>query len=282
MKFFKSKKGIIITSAIFVIIILLVVRHFINASVVYYKVPYEKQDIADVIRKDNLTDEDFMLIYKQTGISPGVAKELINDKNYEFLEEMNDLYFNEPNSEKIYIAWPVTLQETNTDRRTPLVPLKTGDILITFNTHTLDWRHGHAALVLDGNSNTLLEHMAIGQTSCVTNARSWGDYPAFAVLRYPDEKVSAQAAAYAQEHLIGLEYNILAGFFKKDKSDENKPSSSHCSHIVWQAYKAHGVDIDQNGGIFVTPKDIARSQKLKVVQIYGLNPKDYTSRILEN
>ena len=185
-----------------------------------------------------------------------------------------------PDFKKNYIAYPVTAEERNTKQYTPFVPLKKGDILVTFNTQTLDWRHGHLGLVLNDSGTALLEHMAIGEVSCVTDAFYWGKYPAFIVLRYFDEKVSEKAANYAQENLVGAPYSIFSGIVKKDKTGEEKPTS-HCSHIVWQAYKSQGADIDKNGGLIVTPRDIAMSDDLQVVQIYGLNPKDYTSRILK-
>ena len=99
--------------------------------------------------------------------------------------------------------------------------------------------------------------------------------------QYPEEykNVAEKAAEYAKEHLVGVDYNILSGVLKKDKSDEEVPKSSHCSHIVWQAYKAAGVDIDQTGGMFVTPFNVALSDKLQVVQLYGLNPRKYKNRL---
>lgn len=278
--FLKTKKGKIITVAT-VLLIVLVIRHFYNESLAFHTPSYEKKDISATLNKKNLTDKDFMFIFEQTGVSPGAAKNLIENGEADTLLKLNDLYFEKPDFKKTYIAYPVTVEERNDSQVTPLADIQTGDILVTFNTHTLDWRHGHCGLVLDAEKGLLLEHMAIGQTSCITRLSSWGEYPAFAVLRHPDSKINQKAVKYAQEHLIDIEYNIFAGFFKKDKSDEDKPSSSHCSHIVWQAYKAQGVDIDNNKGIFVTPKNISRSKELKVVQIYGLNPKDYKSRILK-
>ncbi len=280
MNFFKTKKGIIIT-VIAVIILTLIVRHIIAENSVFYKVPYKKVNIESTLDKKKLTDEDYMLIYEQTGVSPGAARELISLGYTDILTELHDLYFKAPDTEKHYIAYPITLEERNKVQNTPLVPLKAGDILVTFNTRTLDWRHGHCGLVLDDYGTTLLEHMSVGNQSCVTSPFEWGTYPAFAVLRYSDKKVAEDAVRYAEEKLVGVDYNIFAGIFKKDKSDEEKLSDSHCSHIVWQAFKTCGVDIDSNGGFIVTPRDIAMSEKLQVVQIYGLNPKDFTSRILK-
>ena len=44
---------------------------------------------------------------------------------------------------------------------------------------------------------------------------------------------------------------------------------TQCAHLVWLAYAAYGYDIDSNGGLIVTPKDIAESELFEVVQIYG-------------
>ncbi len=63
-------------------------------------------------------------------------------------------------------------------------------------------------------------------------------------------------------------------------SDDDTIKSSHCSHIVWQAYMAAGCDIDSDKGFVVTPKDIAMSDELKIVQIFGINPKEYKDRFL--
>ena len=277
MSFLKSKRFQALITALFFVI--LYIRHEYNISQEFYLVGYEKTDISSLIRNEELTDKDYDSIFKNTGVSPKSAEKFIEDSNFGVLDELNDLYFKKPEIERVFVAHPVTVGERNAKQITPVVDLKNGDVLVTFNTHTLDWRHGHCALVIDAEKGILLEHMSIGNPSCLTSVDGWGKYPGFVVLRYPDEKVAQEAVNYAVEHLIGIDYNILAGVIKKDKSDEKIPESSHCSHIVWQAYKAVGVDIDETGGIFVTPENIAMSEKLDVLQIYGLNPKDYKSRL---
>lgn len=280
MKFFKTKKGIIIT-VITVIVLTLLIRHIIAENSVFYKVPYEKVNIANTLEKGNLSDEDFMLIYEQTGVSPWAARELVTSGNTDILKELNNLYFKMPDTKKNYIAYPITLEERNESQNTPIVPLKKGDILVTFNTRTLDWRHGHLGLVLNDSGTMLLEHMAIGQTSCVTDTLYWGTYPSFIVLRYPDSDVAEKAADYASQNLVDIPYDLFTGIFsKKDKTGEEKPGS-HCSHIVWQAYKSAGVDIDNNGGLIVTPRDVSNSKELQVVQVFGINPKKFENRLLK-
>ena len=277
MKPLKTKKVFVIVLALF--FTMLYFRHIKNVNEAFYQVNYPKEDISEVLSKDFLTEEDYNLLFKQTGLSPYVSAKLIENGNKDFLLKMNELYLNTPEIKKDFVAFPVTASERNLHQITPLADLKKGDILVTFNTHTLDWRHGHCGMVLDEEKGILLEHMSIGNLSCLTYANNWGEYPGFVVLRYPEESVSEKAAEYAKEHLVGIDYNILAGVLKKDKSDEKVPESSHCSHIVWQAYKAAGVDIDPNGGIFVTPLNIAMSDKLQVVQLYGLNPEKYKDRL---
>ena len=137
------------------------------------------------------------------------------------------------------------------------------------------------ALVVDSEKNIILEHMSVGNNSILSYAKKWGNYPAFAVLRYPDKIKAKKAAKYAQEKLLDIPYSIFAGLIEKDKSKNDEISSSHCSHIVWQAYKAVGVDLDSNGGRIVTPKDLAKSDKLKLVQIFGLDPKDFNGGLME-
>lgn len=264
-KIFKSRTFYILL----IISLILFIRHIICEKNSYYMPKYEFVKITA-----DSTDEE---IFKYSGLSGKAAEEM--DK--ESLEFLNKLYFKKPKIKKNYILFPFTAEEKVQRRSTPIVPLKNGDILITFNTATLDWRHGHAAIVTDEKRGIMLEHMSIGNNSALSYASKWRKYPHFAVLRHPDEKLASSAAEYANKHLTDIPYSIFAGIVKKDKSDEEKIKSSHCSHIVWQAYKAVGEDIDQNGGIIVTPKDIAMSDKLRVVQIFGLNPEKYKDRILK-
>ncbi len=254
-------------------------RHFYNKTKAFYEVPYEKIDISEIVRKENISDDDYMMIFRQTGVSPYAIREIIQEQNFPLLERLNDLYFEKPKIESNYIAYPITAEEINKTRKTPLVNLKDGDILVSFNTHTFDWRHGHCGIVIDAKNDILLEHMSLGSTSCLTKISDWGRYPGFLVLRYDDESIASRASLYAKENLLNVNYNIFAGLIKKDKSDEIPIDGSHCSHIVWQAYKTLGIDLDSNNGMIVTPKDISMSDSLKVVQIYGIDPEKYFKRL---
>ena len=96
------------------------------------------------------------------------------------------------------------------------------------------------------------------------------------ILRHKNEDISHKAAEYAINNLSGIDYSIFAGLYDKDKSNDKKVDASHCSHIVWQAYKAAGFDIDSDKGKIVTPYDIAMCGDFDLVQIFGINPLNYT------
>ena len=277
MKFYKRK--IFKFAIVFLLLIVAVISwHFYNETLSFYLPDCPKEDISSLISKDNLTDDEYMKLFEQTGISPGALKELAAENNKELPAQLHELYFSVPDHQKNYIAYPITLQERNISQKTPLVPLKKGDILVTFNTMTAEWRHGHCGLVLDDNGNVLLEHAAIGHTSGINASADWGRYPSFVVLRYPDSAVASKAADYAAKNLIDIPYSITAGVLDKDKTGEENPSS-HCSHIVWQAYKSVGVDIDRDQSFIVSPKDVAMSEKLEVVEIFGMDTDDYIKRL---
>ena len=267
----------IIRSRLFLVficaLVLLFIRHFINEKNAYYYPPYKYEEVS-------FSDSDEK-IFKYTGLSPKGAKDILSQGKISVLKKLNTLYFEKPDIKKEYIFFPTTVQESLNNTSVPLVPLYDGDILITFNTHTLDWRHGHASIVTDAERGIILEHMSVGNTSVLSRAEKWGSYPAFAVLRYPQEEKAKLAAEYAKEKLIDVPYSIFAGLWQKDKSKNETVSSSHCSHIVWQAYKAAGIDIDSNGGRIVTPKDIAKSDKLRLVQIFGLNPEEFNFKLMK-
>ncbi len=277
-KFIKSKKAVIL-SILLLIMVILVIRHIYNKDKGYFLPEYERCDISSILTSSSISSEDYDMIFRHTGVSPKVADEIISSGDTDLLLKLNNLYHTNPEYKKVYIAYPVTVEERLKDGITPLVNLKKGDILVTFNTHTLDWRHGHSAIVLDDEGKRILEHASIGNTSCITSAKNWGTYPSFVILRYPDYNIASKAADYAAEHLVDIDYSIFAGIITKDKSKKDTVDTSHCSHIVWQSYKAVGVDIDYDGGPIVTPHDIAMSDKLKVLQIFGMDTSDYTDRL---
>ena len=261
-------KKIIIISAIAVIFF--TARNIYCKTNVYNHCSVQKIPIENILSKIELSDDDYNILSEQTGLHKDAIDDFILSGNKDHIKTIHNLYFENPSYQREDIIFPFIYEERNTKTLTPLAPLKNGDILITFNTSSFDWRHGHCAIVINAENNLILEHVSAGSKSQITDAKLWGSYPSFAVLRYPDEKISQKATQYCIENLLDIDYNIFSGIIKKDKSDETEPISSHCSHIVWQAYMSAGVDIDRDKGSIVTPRDIFNSEKLQAVQLFKI------------
>ncbi len=277
MRFIKSK-GFFIMLAV---LVCLIIRHILCISSAFHLPDYQKNDIS-YIEGGSMNKAQYEDLFMQTGLSPAAADDFIESGDFGSIYALQDGFFEKSKFDKNYIAFPITAEERKPDLPTKMAKLKNGDILVTFNTHTLDWRHGHLGLVTDAEHGIILEHASLGNTSCLSHSSSWGRYPAFAVLRYPDGEIAQKAADFARERLVDIGYSIFAGLKNKDKSNMEQIDSSHCSHIVWQAYMAVGEDIDSNGGRIVTPRDVAMCDKLEAVQIFGLNAEEYKERICRN
>ncbi len=169
--------------------------------------------------------------------------------------------------------------------------IQNGDILISLSTHTLGWRHGHAAIVVDAERGITLEAALWGQPSSTMRLRHWSSYAnslhfrvresvaeeaLFACGIKRDETVTAAtqlgglAAAFAEKYENEVMYGLLTGLGDKSPSPESI-SKTQCAHLVWYAYEHYGVDLDSDGGWLVTPKDIALSDQLAVIDEFG-NP----------
>ncbi len=114
--------------------------------------------------------------------------------------------------------------------------------------------------------------------------------PAWQIEEKMSARLAAQVADYASENLVGIEYHLLtepksqmgaswpAGTASVPEMGEGievtlqeavVPTGTHCAHLVWYAYLQAGIDLDSDGGFFVTPDDILNSPYLEVVQEYG-------------
>lgn len=234
---------------------------------------YARTDIAPLLEKETLTDEDYRALYLQTGLSPYSISTLCREGRKQAILAAQDAFFAEPaicctpNS-------PISCEE-HTDFGAPLLALEDGDILITPCSHTYGWRNGHAALVIDAERGLTLESVVLGQDSCVQRVSKWETYPAVLVLRLRDASADQRAgiAAAARMRLCGVPYGLTVGLLS-DKHPESEPASTHCAHLVWEAYRANGYDLDSTGGRIVTPRDLANSPLLEVKQVYGLHPGD--------
>ena len=97
---------------------------------------------------------------------------------------------------------PVTWEENMVQSHCCVLPsLETGDVLVTKSVHSLGWRHGHCALVVNGEKNLILEATALSTPSCLQPAEVWERYSTIWLLR-PEgftPKQREQLAAYGME-----------------------------------------------------------------------------------
>lgn len=238
----------------------------------YYAPKWEKRDISSVIKKEEKTKEDYEFLFSQTGLGKSAIDELLEKGKEEEIYKFYEQYFKECDYEREFLFFPIVAIEAKTGAPLKIAPLKRGDVLVSLTTHSLGFRHGHAALVSNGETGKIIEHLVLGEVSSYSSIYGWNQYPTFALLRYKNAEIAEKAVDFAEEKLLGIPYNPLAGLIKKDKSGENPISSSHCSHLVWQSFYAAGADIDGNGGKLVMPGDFLKCKDFEIVQIYGIKP----------
>ena len=239
-----------------------------NAAV-HWQPDYEKIDILPLLEKEARTEEDYAVLYAQTGLTKLGIGDLLSMKEYYRILRIQENYFNEYEVTTSSFAPFTYTQKLN--EGVMFTKLRDGDIFISATAFTSWFLYGHSALVVNGAEERVLDAVSIWEDSSLTTIYEFGRYPNFLILRPRlDETIRKEVAAYAKTELIGLPYRLTTGIFSN--KFEEKLSGTHCGHLVWYAYQKFGVDLDSTGGMIVTPKDIANSPKLEVVQSFGFDP----------
>lgn len=231
---------------------------------------YEKRDISPLLLKEERTVQDYDELLRQTGLSRTAIDELLGAGEAESILEIQSGFFRKRERITTQFA-PFTCAHT-IDENIKTAPLKDGDIIISPTTHFSFFRLGHSALVTDAEFGDIAASVGYDSESYIEDISEITDRTSFIILRPRDEGKARAAAEYARENLLGLPYSVSIGLTSKKFPDT--PKVTNCSHLVWYAYKAQGVDIDENGGVFVFPKDMILSGELEIVQVYGINPKE--------
>lgn len=255
----------------------------------HWKPDYEKEDIGVLLDKASLSEEEYMLLFYQTGLSKTAIDTLYMEGREKELLRLQELFFAEVEmccEFNTVISKAEYLVENGEAVRGQDIPVvEDGDILINFNCHVFGWRSGHAAIVTNAQEEQTLEARLLGMDSTHLNIDYWEAYPSFAVLRLKNASAEERhaIARYAEEHLAGVPYRLTAGIGQVHgrteepvracmEKTEEAPPGTQCAHLVWYAYKQFGYDLDSDGGRIVTPRDIYDSKLLEIVQVYGLKP----------
>ncbi len=255
-----------------------------------YTPDYVKEDLTPCLTKEELTEEDYQFLYRQTGLGRDGVEKLWKEGDWEELLYLQKRFFAEvevecENSWFLYNESIIGYGEDWGAEEGNFMPtVEDGDILITFNSHFLGWRNGHAALVIDADEGLTLEARNMGSESAVMYLSNWKNRPSFLLLRLKDasEETRAEIARYAKDNLVGIPYQLTAVISgqseeERDKNEVNMneedvtkvPAGTQCAHLVWYAYHVYGYDLQVGNGRIFTPWQLSQSPLLEVVQVYG-------------
>lgn len=234
---------------------------------------YDRIELRPLLEKEQLSDEDYDTLYRQTGLTKlGVDRMIERGESgiKRILAIQND-FFTEHTVDNDYFA-PFICTDF-IEKHIAYSYLEDGDIILTSSTHLSGWRMGHSGLVTNASAamngaRGVLQANAIGDTSKLGTMHDFTDRVNFMIVSPKvDRDVKAQVCEYAENNLIGKIYDPTAGVF----SSKNKVERTQCAHLVWYAYKQFGIDLDCGGGLVVTPKDIANSPEVELVQVFGFD-----------
>ncbi len=258
-----------VTVILFFLIMLYILQRFSAHREDTFVPSYEKIPLNE--------ETDYKTIFLQTGLGEETAKKLLREDSFEEILEAQDLFFVSHGTECVsLIGWFTREDRLVEAHGTEFADLQPGDILITLSTHSFGWRHGHAGLVID--ENTVLECGVWGERSSLCSVDRWKNYSNYAVLRVKgiSKEQQLRVKEYALSNLLGVPYHLSAGFIgeKAPETDESY-FGLQCGYLVWYAWNHFGYDLDYNGGNLVLPEDLLYSDKLEVVQLFGMAPERF-------
>ncbi len=235
---------------------------------------HRKGEFAPKTEKVTLTKEThYNTFFQQTGLGADALDTLLQEGDFRKLESVQDAFLGEDQVECVSVfGWFTRSDRIDSSQSASLVDLRPGDILLSFSTHSLGWRHGHAGLVID--EKRVLECTSWGKDSRIVKSKHWRKYSNYAVLRVKNSTGDEQkkVAEFAEKHLQGVPYHLSAGFLGAKAPETTKPYFGlQCAYLVWYAWQAFGYDLDSNRGRLVTVKDIWESDLLEIVQVYGFS-----------
>ncbi len=259
---------VLILLLLFGLVIYLPQRHFAHI---------EKPFVPDYAHVELTEDTDYETIFLQTGLGKSAVDKLISEDNFKSVLKAQNLFFEKPDVVCTPIFSWFTREDMLGESESPdFADLRAGDVLVTLSTHSFGWRHGHAALVVD--EYTVLECQQIGYKVATEGIYHWQNYSEFAVLRPKGitAEEGEQVADFALKHLVGKPYRLTSGIFGPKAPDIEKESSGfYCTNLIWYIWNNFGIDLDSDGGKIVTGYDLLHSDKFEVVQIYGIDPREF-------
>lgn len=267
-------KGVLIFLSVLVTVALVgsLSLYYVQKNTAHRNLPF----VPDYERVELTENIDFETIFLQTGIGKPTAEKLIAEGNFKEIKKAQDIFFTKPQTECApMFGWFTREDRLGDSDNIPFFDLRTGDVLVTLSTHSVGWRHGHAGFVID--EGRVLECQRMGENSSYEGIYFWSNYTNWAVLRIKDmSDETQQKALEVAEDIKGTPYNILSGIIGPKMPDrDSKFFGLYCTNLVWYIWNSLGFDTDSDGGRIVTGYDILHSDKFEVVQIFGMDPREF-------
>lgn len=233
--------------------------------------------VPDYPRAVLTEDSDYETIFLQTGLGRSAVDKLLAEGNFQAVLDAQEAFFHPPEVACTPLLGWFTREDRLADASgPPLADLQPGDVVITLSTHTAGWRHGHTGLVI--RDGVTLECVVLGTDSTLVNSAHWTAYSNYAVMRLKDVTPELQQAVaeYGLNELLGVPYHLSSGFIgPKAPGPGDVQFGLHCSYLAWYAWNHFGYDLDSDGGRLASSYDLLHSDLLEVVQIYGMDPREF-------
>ena len=272
-----KNKAVKIISVILAVVILIVATLSIGTAFSknykQWKPNYKMQDIKTVLQKTELSADDYALLFNQTGLTKIGVDAMISAGRILDIVTLQQQYFN--NQRYFYKSFsPFMGYMINEEELIVNAPLENGDILFSPSTFVSMIKMGHSSIVVNEELSTTAQAIGYGKPVSFIHASNIFIRPSFVIARVKASKQTRdEVASYVCNELYGKGYDILAGIF--EKKAPNSIKKTHCSHLIWYAYNHFGIDIDATRGKIVTPLDLVLSTNVEIIQIFGLNPKQF-------
>lgn len=271
----------------FIIFCLTTICNNIHCIGAHFTPDYEKLSLRELAGKNTLQEKDYETLFRQTGLGKPAV-----DMLYETEPNPHDRLLSLQKYQRAFFApicWngvtkfcsPNTFQRQTPEGCTPvdvpMVPVEDGDIILTTASATLGFPNGHTGIVIDAGKGLCLEAIAINTNSAACQLNHWTNYANFMVYRLKDCKseIPRAVARNAAATLLEKPYSLTVGLIGKKYEPCSSLTATHCAHLVWEAYADYGYDLDSNDGLLVNVEDIAHSDYLELIQMYGLSPDSF-------
>ena len=117
-----------------------------------------------------LTTEDYEIVMSQTGLGKSAFDSLVFKGRMDKIEDYREYYLLDKEfycyREGVF-ACHESIKDSNDEfiDNPPFADIRNGDIIVTLSIHSLGWRHGHAAIVVDAEKGLCIQANMVGEKS---------------------------------------------------------------------------------------------------------------------